>query len=416
MVQIHKRFTTEQIQLLFKQYQNGEMTRIEIQEILGIKKTRFFKLFGEYKILPDGFRIEYQRRSKPRISPDTEERIIAELQREKELIDDPLIPITSYNYTAVRDRLQKQNVEVSVPTIIDRAKQVDCYIPHRKHKVHTREVLTTAIGALIQHDSSIHLWSPYANEKWTLITSIDDYSRMLLFADLFPVETSWEHIQAAQSLMLTYGLPLQYYVDNLRVFRFVQGRDSVWRKNVLETDDVITQWRQVLAVLKVDVSYALSPQAKGKVERPYRWLQDRVVRTCALERISSLEDVRLVLRDEVERYNNHQVHSTTGEIPKIRFDQAKRKGNSLFRPFSMPKPYSSTKDIFCLRTTRMVDGYRKISLFSESIEVPGVPLRDYVDIHLIPDDSRNVVEIRIWYHDKLVKRTNISRPKKWVHF
>lgn len=416
MVQIHKRFTTEQIQLLFKQYQNGEMTRIEIQEILGIKKTRFFKLFGEYKILPDGFRIEYQRRSKPRISPDTEERIIAELQREKELIDDPLIPITSYNYTAVRDRLQKQNVEVSVPTIIDRAKQVDCYIPHRKHKVHTREVLTTAIGALIQHDSSIHLWSPYANEKWTLITSIDDYSRMLLFADLFPVETSWEHIQAAQSLMLTYGLPLQYYVDNLRVFRFVQGRDSVWRKNVLETDDVITQWRQVLAVLKVDVSYALSPQAKGKVERPYRWLQDRVVRTCALERISSLEDVRLVLRDEVERYNNHQVHSTTGEIPRIRFDQAKRKGNSLFRPFSMPKPYSSTKDIFCLRTTRMVDGYRKISLFSESIEVPGVPLRDYVDIHLIPDDSRNVVEIRIWYHDKLVKRTNISRPKKWVHF
>ena len=143
---------------------------------------------------------------------------------------------------------------------------------------------------------------------------------MLLFADLFPVETSWEHIQAAQSLMLTYGLPLQYYVDNLRVLRFVQGRDSVWRKNVLETDDVITQWRQVLAVLKVDVSYALSPQAKGKVERPYRWLQDRVVRTCALERISSLEDVRLVLREEVERYNNHQVHSTTGEIPKIRFD------------------------------------------------------------------------------------------------
>jgi hypothetical protein len=416
MAQIHKRFTAEQIQLLFKQYQSGEMTRIEIQEILGIKKTRFFTLLGEYKVHSDGFRIEYQRKSKPRISPDIEERIIVELQREKELIDDPRIPITSYNYTAMRDRLQRQNIQVSVPTIIDRAKQIDCYIPDRKHKAHTREVLTTAIGALIQHDSSIHLWSPYASEKWTLITSIDDYSRMLLFADLFPVETSWEHIQAAQSLMLTYGLPLQYYVDNLRVFRFVQGRDSVWRKNVLETDDVITQWRQVLAVLKVDVSYALSPQAKGKVERPYRWLQDRVVRTCALERISSLEDVRVVLRDEVERYNNHQVHSTTGEIPKIRFERAKQKGNCLFRPFSMPQPYSSTKDIFCLRTTRMVDGYRKISLFSESIEVPDVPLRDYVEIHMIPEVLRGVVEVRIWYHEKLAKRTNIPFPQKWVHF
>lgn len=416
MVQIHKRFTTEQIQLLFKQYLSGDFTRIEIQEILGIKKTRFFKLLNEYKTLSDDFRIEYTRKSKPRISSDIEERIIVELRQEKELIDDPRIPITSYNYTAVRDRLQKQNIKVSVPTIINRAQQVDCYIPHRKHKAHTREVLTTAIGALIQHDSSIHLWSPYASEKWTLITSIDDYSRMLLFAELFPVETSWEHIQAAQSLMIAYGLPLQYYVDNLRVFRFVQGRDSIWRKNVLETDDVITQWRQVLATLKVDVIYALSPQAKGKVERPYRWLQDRVIRTCAIERISSLEDVRVVLRDEVERYNNHQVHSTTGEIPKIRFERAKQKGNSLFRPFSLPQPYSSTKDIFCLRTTRMVDGYRKISLFSESIEVPGVPLRDYVEIHMIPDVLKGAVEVRIWYHAKFIKRTNIPFPKKWVHF
>ncbi len=46
MVQIHKRFSSEQVQLLFKQYQTGDMTRTEIQEILEIKKTRFFKLLG----------------------------------------------------------------------------------------------------------------------------------------------------------------------------------------------------------------------------------------------------------------------------------------------------------------------------------------------------------------------------------
>ncbi len=125
-----------------------------------------------------------------------------------------------------------------------------------------------------------------------MITWIDDYSRMLLFAELVYQETSWAHIQAAKALMQVDGLPLRYYVDNLRVFRFIQSRDSAWRKNVLETDDVITQWRQMMAVLKVDVSYALSPQAKGKVERPYRWLQDRLVRTCALEQLSTMEDLR----------------------------------------------------------------------------------------------------------------------------
>jgi hypothetical protein len=51
-------------------------------------------------------------------------------------------------------------------------------------------VITTTIGALMQHDASTHRWSPFAEEKWTLITSLDDYSHKLLFADFFTLETS----------------------------------------------------------------------------------------------------------------------------------------------------------------------------------------------------------------------------------
>ncbi|MFC1929805.1 hypothetical protein ACFLW6_02950 [Chloroflexota bacterium] len=144
----------------------------------------------------------------------------------------------------------------------------------------------------------------------------------------------------------------------MRVFRFVQGRDSVWRKHILQTDEADPQWRQVMRALGVDVAYALSPQAKGKIERPYRWLQDRIVRTCATEKLTAIDDVRAVLKDELNRYNNHQVHSTTGEVPSIRFARARKEGNSLFRPFTLPKPYTSTKDAFCLREKRMVNGYR----------------------------------------------------------
>ena len=63
---------------------------------------------------------------------------------------------------------------------------------------------------------------------------------MLLFADFYPAETSWAHIHAAQTLIQAYGIPFKYYVDSLRVFRFVQGRDSMWRKHVLQTDGVDT--------------------------------------------------------------------------------------------------------------------------------------------------------------------------------
>ena len=339
MSQLHRRFTDEQVKVLLQGYCQGKMTRADIQDMLGIGKTRFFALLKSYRHDPEAFSIAYQRAAPGRLSTEMEAKIESALLREKQIVEDRDLPISGYNYTALRDRLHKDGIEVSVTTIIRRAKKLGCHTPRRKKKSHDREVLTAAVGALVQHDASHHRWSPFAQEKWALITSLDDYSRKILFADFFPAETTWAHIQAAQALFERFGLPLRYYVDSLRVFRFVQGRDSYWRKHVLETDDVDTQWRKMMRLLNVEVAHALSPQAKGKVERPYRWLQDRIVRTCVYpkgwrchEKLSTLEEVRSVLRDEVNRYNNHQVHSTTGEIPNIRFEKARHEGNTLFRP------------------------------------------------------------------------------------
>jgi hypothetical protein len=415
MDQLHKRFSNEQVKLLLQGYVQGRIARAEVEGILQINKTRFFALVKEYRRAPDTFSLDYQRGTPARLSTEVEVAIAKELQREKKLVEDPQLPIGSYNYSAMRDRLLKKGYSVSVNTIIQRAKGSGCYQAHPRKKVHDRQVVTTAIGALIQHDASTHMWSPYAKEKWTLITSLDDYSRKLLYADFVEQETSWAHIQAAQAVMKTYGLPLSYYVDNLRVFRFVQKRDSVWRKQVLLTDDIDPQWRQVMRLMGVDVTYALSPQAKGKIERPYRWLQDRIVRTCALENITALEDVRSVLRDEVDRYNNQQVHSTTGEIPSLRFEHARKSGNSLFRPFSLPKPYNSIKDIFCLRQIRTLNGYGLISLFNHKIDVPDVPDREDVELHLIPDLPRQALEVRIWFEQKMVHSLSLPLSNLRVH-
>jgi transposase len=416
MGQLHKSFTDEQIKVLLQTYCQGKMRRADIQEILGIGKTRFYALLKSYRQAQETFSIAYQRKSPAKLSPEVEAAIEKALLREKEIVEDPDLPVSGYNYTAMRDRLRKEGIKISVTTIIDRAKKLDCHRPRRKKKIHDREVLTASIGALVQHDASLHLWAPEAKEKWTLITSIDDYSRKILFADFVPAETTWTHIQAAQSLIMTYGLPLRYYVDSLRVFRFVQGRDSFWRKHVLETDDVVTQWGKIMHLLNVDVTYALSPQAKGKVERPYRWLQDRMVRTCIYEEISDIEGGRSVLRDEITRYNNHQVHSTTCEIPSIRFERALKDGNSLFRKFSLPKPYTSPLDVFCLREQRMVNGYRKISLFKHQIEVPKVPLYEYVDLHMVPDIDKQVMYIRIWWNEQMVHSLSLPLKDFRVHF
>jgi hypothetical protein len=415
MDQLHKRFSVEQVQVLLQGYLQGTMARSEVEEMLQINKTRFFELLKDYRRDPEAFSIEYERATPAHLSAKVEAAIQEELLREKALVEDPKLPIWSYNYSALRDRLRKKGMLVSATTITQRAKALGCYLPHPPKKVHDRQVVTASIGAMVQHDASTHLWSPYASEKWTLITSIDDYSRLLLYADFVPQETAWAHIQAAQSVMQTFGLPVQYYVDNLRVFRFIQNRDSLWRKHVLETDEVDPQWRTCLRLLGVNVIYALSPQAKGKIERPYRWLQDRVVRTCALEHITTLADARPVLHEEVHRYNYHQVHSTIGEIPSIRFTHAKQAGNSLFRSFALPQPYTSSKDIFCLRDTRTVNGYCRISLFNHQIDLPQVPLHEDVELHLIPDPAKQVMEVRIWWNQKLIETVSLPLADSRVH-
>ena len=416
MAQLHKRFSDEQIIFLLQAYEQGLMTREEIQDTLDISRSRFFVLWKEYREDPGSFSISYQRTTPKRISPESEEVIEYELMREKDLINDPEIPISGYNYSAIRDRLRKQGIKVSVNTIIDRAKKLGCHKPRKKKKAHDRKVLTESIGALIQHDGSTHRWSPFAEKKWTLITSIDDYSRLILFAGFFSGETTWAHIQAAKAVFESFGLPLRYYVDSLRVFRFVQGRDSYWRKHVLETDDVDTQWGKMMRMLGVEVIFALSPQAKGKIERPYRWMQDRIIRTCALENLGELSEVREVLEEELDRYNNHQVHSTTGEIPRIRFERALSEGNSLLRPLSLPEPYTSPDDVFCLREQRRVNSYSRISLFGHDIQVPNTPLHKYVDIHLVPDPEKNSMDIRIWWNDALVHSLALPLDGFRVHF
>jgi len=160
-------------------------------------------------------------------------------------------------------------------------------------------------------------------------------------------------------------------------------------------------------LMNTQVIYALSPQAKGKIERPYRWLQDRIVRSCALEHVSSIADARQILREEVHRYNSLQVHSTTKEIPAVRFEKAQQEKRSLFRPFSVPCPFTSVKDVFCIRYKRIADGYRNVSFSGLSFQIPGVDPHDDVELHLIPDESKNLVEIRFWVQDKVLHSLNI---------
>jgi len=417
MEQLHKRFTDEQVKDFLDRYLKKELKRSYLQEILGIKRRRFCVLVKKYKENPENFSIRYHRKSITRKIPTSvEKNILKELSIEKRIIQNKDVPLKSYNYSYIKDLLlDKYKQKVSLPTIINKAKKYGFYIKKPKKTIHDREVLTNYVGELIQHDTSYHKWSPYVDEKWYLITSLYDFSRFILYAKLIKQETSYAHIHAMESMFLKYGLPYSFYVDSHSIFRFVQTRDSIWRKHYLLTDDVDTQWKQVLNDCGVKVIYALSPQAKGKIERSYSWIQDRLVRTCAREHITDIRLAQRVLNQEIHRYNFKQAHSTTLEIPYLRFQNALKNKKSLFRSFSIKSPFKSTKDIFCLRLKRTIDAYRKITLKNLTLRVNGNP-HDDVELRIYP--LNNIVsEIRFWCNGKLIDVQQVKNSElKGVHF
>ena len=344
--QLHKRLSDDQVKAILNKHTNKEISAKEAIQYLEVGRTRFYQLLHAYENDPRTFSIQYDRLKPTRsLAPDIEANILKELKTEKEkIIDNPHVATTHYNYSYIRQLLNEEHhQDAALSTIIARARAHNYWKPKPPKKIHDREVITNFVGELIQHDSSFHLWAPDGGVKWYLITSLDDYSRALLYADFWLRETTWFHILALQSVFLKHGVPFSYYADQHRIFRYVKDRDknSPWYTYRKFTDDVDPQWKIVLKDCEVKPIYALSAQAKGKIERPYEWLQDHIVRTCVRRGITSIVEARQVLKYEVEQYNWRRVHSTTGEVPMFRLQRAIKEQKTLFRDFVLKPPFQS---------------------------------------------------------------------------
>jgi hypothetical protein len=401
---LHKRVSIEKARQILDWYQQKTITLEAALSSLGIKRRRFYELLEQYRAGKLTSLQPVRTNVHLRLPKAIDEIIREELDKEKRLINNPGTTIRTYNYQVVRDEVVKRiGRTVSAQTVRNRAKAWGFYLPPpSSKKKHVRVVMTTAVGLLLQHDASHHIWAPDSGVKWTLITTLDDYSRMLLYAELFEEETSWSHIQALETVVTTYGIGANYYTDNHAIFRFTERNETYWRTPKVKPKEVQTQWEQAVRACGMDIIYALSPEAKGKIERPYRWLQDRMTRACAKAKVTTIDQAREILKAEIIRYNTQQVHSTTKEIPFIRFQKAVREGHSVFKSF----PYTS-KDVFCLREERKVNGYAQVSWNKRYIDVPKyIPEGAQVTLHIIPNASHP--EVRIWYKSELVQSVSYA--------
>jgi hypothetical protein len=208
------------------------------------------------------------------------------------------------------------------------------------------------LAELWQHDSSIHQWWP-ADEKQTLLLTVDDHSRKLLGAVFVPTDTTWNHFEHFRYLFLRHGLPLVVYTDGLSLF----GHDSM-----ADDRDPCSEFQRALSALGVTHLVAPSPQAKGKIERRFGTLQKRLVAILAYEKVSSFAAAQTVLDREVQRQNITRCR-TTDRSPEAAWEKALAEKRTVTRPC----PPATLLDLhLALHLKRRVNSDNQIDFLGQS--------------------------------------------------
>ncbi|WP_081405779.1 ISNCY family transposase [Acinetobacter sp. TTH0-4] len=149
-------------------------------------------------------------------------------------------------------------------------------------------------GELIQIDGSHHDWFEGRAPKCCLLVFIDDATGKLQHLRFCESESAFDYMISTRLYVEQHGKPLAFYSDKHSVFRVNQSSKK---------DTKITQFGHVLSTLNIDIIFANSPQAKGRVERANRTLQDRLIKEMRLEGISSIKQANAWLPCFIEQFN-----------------------------------------------------------------------------------------------------------------
>jgi len=175
-------------------------------------------------------------------------------------------------------------------------------------------------GALWQYDATPHAWLPGCADKHVLLEILDDATRLNTGARLYPSETLLAHFDFLSRVFQAHGLPLALYVDFHSFF-------------YTHNPDAFTQLGTALHFYGVQLRYAPTPQAKGKIERRHDYWQKRLVPLLAADHIVELVGANQLLDQLLPHANQHEIHRELGQTPHAAHQQALAEKHSVLRPY-----------------------------------------------------------------------------------
>ena len=149
-------------------------------------------------------------------------------------------------------------------------------------------------GMLIQVDGSYHRWLGKDGPQFTLLLAIDDASGVVVNALFCELENTHSYFSLLDGLIRRCGIPIALYSDRHAVFKYTPPSEAAGAP---------TQFSRAMDELGVQLIFALSPQAKGRVERAAGTFQDRLVTELRLADATTIDDANHVLESFLPRFN-----------------------------------------------------------------------------------------------------------------
>ena len=273
----------------------------------------------------------------------------------------------------------------------------------QRRTFHQPRLRRESYGELIQIDGSDHRWFENRGDPCTLLVFIDDATSKLMQLRFVPSESTDSYFAALDGYLTTHGCPTAFYSDKHTVFR-VNKPDAKGGQGM-------TQFGRALAELNIEILCANSSQAKGRVERANRTLQDRLVKELRLADICDMQAGNVFLPEFMERFNQ-------------KFALSAAKPDNLHRKLNVQA--SRLTDILCHREQRHVSQQLSLAYDRKQIildrgdladKLPGqyVEVYDFADRPLEVRWKGHLLPYRVFSKDQRVSHTATVENKRLGH-
>jgi len=296
-------------------------------------------------------------------------------------------PYAGLNTTHLTEKLQAEGLVVSRVSVHRCLRAAGVARPRRRRppRHRARRPRQAQAGLLVLWDGSPHAWLEARGPRCCLVAALDDATGQLLPGAAFvPAEDTVSYLRLLRTLVARCGIPGALYMDRHSIFR---RTDTAWTlAEELRGRQDPTQVGRALAALGIEAIYALSPQAKGRIERLWGTLQDRLVAELRLAGITTLGAANAFLPPFTGQFN-------------ARFAQPAAEARAAWRPV----PRGLDLDRICsLYTEATVLNDNTVRTQGTILQIPPGPggrgyAKARVEVRQLLDGSW-----RIYHHERLI--------------